>query len=199
MNRQLIIFVKNPIKGNVKTRLAITIGDEEALEVYKKLLKHTLAIIAKTDTEKHVFYADFINKDDLWNGCNKVLQQGNDLGERMKNAFQEIFQNGFLHKAIIIGSDCAMLNEQHIQLAFEKLDSHDVVIGPAQDGGYYLLGMKALQPFLFEEMPWSTSDLLNLTIKKCNENKLGVFELPQLSDLDNNKDWNEQKHLLDAY
>ena len=145
----LIIFVKNAVKGKVKTRLAATIGDEKALEIYQILVQHTFDITIALPVNKAVFYSDFL-QEDIWSPAfyENFVQSGTDLGERMYQAFQQGFATGY-EQVCIIGSDCYELTEQIIQQAFEKLELTDVVIGPAEDGGYYLLGMKGLHETIF--------------------------------------------------
>lgn len=143
MNYALIIVIKNPILGKIKTRLAATIGNVAALKVYKKLLTHTQKISLLNNADKFLFYANFLQKEDKWLNDKfiKQLQKGNGLGVRMYNAFVSTFSNK-CKKAIIIGSNCIDLNAAVIEGAYLLLDDSDVVIGPAKDGGYYLLGMK---------------------------------------------------------
>ena len=196
MNHTLIIFTKNLVFGKVKTRLASSVGNDKAFEIYKLLITHTHAITHQLSMNKIVFYSDEIEADDLWgNDYKKQLQVGNDLGERMLNAFEFSFQksNG---KAIIIGCDCPQLTTQIINHAFEQLDNCDVIIGPAEDGGYYLLGMKKLHEQLFANIEWSTNKVLTATIKRCNENKLSYNLLPTLNDVDEENDLQYMNTLL---
>jgi len=189
MKNQLIIFAKNPVLGKVKTRLASTIGDKKALEVYKELLDHTCSIASKVDVEKKVYYSDFINNDDLWNNANfeQELQHGNDLGKRMSNAFKETFKS-FNGKVVVIGTDCKELSTEIIDQAFSGLEYADIVIGPALDGGYYLIGMKSLEEKIFENIDWSTSAVLEQTIDKIDTKRLSFLLLKTLSDIDNEHD-----------
>jgi uncharacterized protein len=188
-NNALIIFVKNPVLGKVKTRLAKTLGDQKALEIYLELLSFTHKVTSGLDCGKFVFYADHVDQDDIWQngGYIKKPQSGKDLGERMQNAFQSVFEEGH-DKALIIGSDCAEITTEIIQEAFAHLEQKDVVVGPAKDGGYYLLGLKAMQGSLFQNMPWSSSEVLDLTLRKTNESGLTFSLLPELSDIDEEKD-----------
>lgn len=182
---QLIIFIKNPVKGKVKTRLAAGIGNDKALEIYLILIDHTLKIAAKTNSDKHLFFSDYLTED--YSGTTKNCQHGNDLGERMKNAFHSVMKGEEI-KTIIIGTDCAELNHEIITLAFEKLETHDLVIGPAIDGGYYLLGMKKYFPEIFIGIEWSTSEVLVQTIELANKNSKSVYLLPVLCDIDTEED-----------
>jgi rSAM/selenodomain-associated transferase 1 len=185
----LLIFTKNIVIGKVKTRLAATIGHEKALAVYDQLLKHTVFITKLLVIKKIVYYSSYIEKNDLWNPeyYLKKIQAGNDLGERMNNAFADAFQAGY-DKVIIIGTDCPGLNAELITDAFSLLDKHDIVIGPAEDGGYYLLGMKRLYSDLFKNIHWSTSIVFEETKKQCVALSLDFCLLPTLSDVDEEKD-----------
>lgn len=189
-SRLLIIFIKNLEKGRVKTRLAATLGDDRALDVYKKLTGLTRSVALSSDADKQVWYSRFIPDKDEWNEADfeKKLQQGKNLGARMKDAFTRAFQNGY-KKAVIIGSDCAELTPRLLNEAYFELDSHDVVIGPSKDGGYYLLGMNALYGSLFEDIPWSTPQVLPSTIEVTKKLRLNIHLLPVRNDVDNEEDW----------
>ncbi|MBT8184216.1 MAG: TIGR04282 family arsenosugar biosynthesis glycosyltransferase [Eudoraea sp.] len=161
----LLIFTRNPELGKCKTRLAATIGERAALEVYKFLLKHTVSITANLKTDKTVYYSENIRENDIWpkEVFNKQLQQGEDLGTRMLNAFRNGFDAGY-DRIIIIGSDIYDLSEADLKLAFKLLREKDYVLGPALDGGYYLLGMKRLNPTLFQNKDWGSATVLSSTI-----------------------------------
>jgi hypothetical protein len=187
LKNALIIFVRNPVLGKVKTRLAAGIGDEKALQVYQHLLQHTQSITKNLSVTKFVYYADEINEDDVWNGFEKRKQQGNDLGERMLYAFEEILETGF-SKICIIGSDCFELTTGIIFDAFEKLDTADVIIGPVMDGGYYLLGTNRLIPEFFTNKTWSTATVFADTLKDAAALNIRVTQLPLMNDIDTEKD-----------
>ncbi len=189
MKEALLIFAKNAEAGKVKTRLAATMGDETALAIYNQLLLHTASQTQALRVDKFLFYSNYIDDGDVWNrNCyHKEVQQGNDLGERMKNAFTFLFPKGY-DKAVIIGTDCPGLSEEIISNAFDHLNSHDVVIGPAEDGGYYLLGMTQPYTTLFENIRWSTDTVLEKTIGKCESLHLSYQLLPLLNDIDEEKD-----------
>lgn len=184
MNKNLLlIFTRNPELGKCKTRLAKTIGQENALSIYKMLLEHTAKITATAICDKAVYYSVKIRENDLWDNTifQKHQQRGTDLGQRMKNAFKKSFENNY-HKVLIIGSDLYDLEAKHIQKAFEALNHNDVVIGPAQDGGYYLLGMKELQPYIFENKKWGTATVREETLNDLKTKK--VAQLETLNDID---------------
>ena len=181
----LIIFVRNPVLGNVKTRLAKDLGDEKTLAVYRLLLQHTLDITLPLPCEKFVYYADEPEAQDIWNrpGYIKKQQSGNDLGERMLLTFSELFEQGY-KRVLIIGSDCYQLSTNMLERAITILDTHSAVLGPANDGGYYLLGMNTLLPDLFINKPWSSDAVAALSIADFNNHGLTYSLLDELSDVD---------------
>ncbi len=162
----LIIFTKNPERGKVKTRLARDIGDQRALEIYKFLLEHSYTITSSLQISKRVYYSEEIASDDLWDNDDfeKRLQKGEDLGIRMENAFREGFRDGF-KRVIIIGSDLYEIETNDLLMAFSELENHNYVIGPARDGGYYLLGMNSLNSDIFKNKKWSTSTVFQETLE----------------------------------
>ena len=180
----LIVFVKNPVTGKVKTRLAKSIGNEKALEAYLLLLSLTKKAAQESNCTKHVFYSDEII-DDEWSPLqfSKHLQAGASLGEKMENAFAELFALG-AKRAIIIGSDCPEISAELIDQAFEILTTKNAAIGPANDGGYYLLGMNQIQPSFFADKQWSTDTVFEDTVVDLMENRLTYGLLPKLSDVD---------------
>lgn len=185
----LIVFIKNPELGKVKTRLAKTLGDEKALAIYQALLKHTRETALQLDVSRMLYYSSFIPEEDEWSeeDFQKYIQYGEVLGERMYYAFEDALT---VHdKAVIIGSDCASLTPEIVQEAFDQLDRFPFVIGPAQDGGYYLLGMKRLQIELFTQIPWSTEQVFPETMARINALGKMAYQLPELSDIDLEEDW----------
>lgn len=183
----IIIFTRNPELGKVKTRLAQAIGNEAALNIYKFLLEHTEKTIRTIDCDKAIYYSEKVRYEDLWDNAifEKYLQQGTDLGDRMLNAFQSGFHNGY-KKLIIVGSDLPDLSMAHINTAIKKLNDYDVVIGPAKDGGYYLLGLNTLLPQLFQNKAWGTSSVLSDTLADLTNET--VFLLEELNDIDTLED-----------
>ena len=184
MHKNLIItFTRNSELGKVKSRLAKDIGEASALEVYKLLLEHTKNVLLRLDCDKAVYYSVKIRENDIWDSeiFSKHQQSGNDLGERMQNAFKNGFKKGYKN-IIIVGSDLYDLNAEIINTAFKKLESHDNVIGPAVDSGYYLLGMKTLHPSVFKINNWGTQTVYKQTISKLNTNS--VYVLDTLNDID---------------
>ncbi|MEY4902229.1 MAG: hypothetical protein RLZZ292_44 [Bacteroidota bacterium] len=185
----LLIFIKNPILGKVKTRLAATVGNDEALAIYTILLNYTRRLTEQVKAARFLFYSDFVAENDGWATTHfiKKVQHGNDLGDRMFHAFEEGLVTH--SKSVIIGSDCATLTLEIIDAAYTNLDQYDVVIGPANDGGYYLLGLKKANRVLFENIIWSSEQVLAQTIERINNQNLSYSLLPMLSDVDTEEDW----------
>jgi rSAM/selenodomain-associated transferase 1 len=183
----LIIFTRNPELGKVKTRLSSKIGDAAALRIYNFLLEHTKFITHDLDVEKRVYYSDHINKNDLWHEpiYSKWLQNGNSLGDRMHQAFQEGYEDDFTN-IILIGSDLYDLNKSDLENAFEKLRHDEIVIGPAKDGGYYLIGMKQTIDGLFKNKKWGSSTVLKETLQCLNGKSISL--LPKKNDIDHYED-----------
>lgn len=182
-NNLIITFTRNPELGKVKSRLAKSIGEASALDVYKLLLKHTESVLRDLDCDKAVYYSVKVRAHDIWDSkiFQKHQQIGDDLGKRMYHAFENGFKNGY-KKIIIVGSDLYDLNTKLIEVAFQELDNHDNVIGPAEDGGYYLLGMKTLNKSIFNIKNWGSETVYKQTVSKLNRNSLYVLET--LNDID---------------
>lgn len=194
----LIIFTRNPELGKCKTRLAKTLGDQAALEIYKYLLNHTAQTSKKVSVDRFVFYSNQIMSNDIWNSdfFIKKSQTGTDLGERMENAFSELFQLGY-EKCLIIGSDLLDLNAEIISEGFQKLNQHDYVIGPALDGGYYLFGMKKLHPKIFKNKAWGTESVREETLNDLQDYNLHL--LKTLNDIDTFEDMAHYQQLKQFY
>jgi len=175
----LLIFIKNIEKGKVKTRLAATVGDDRALAIYQELLKHTRNIALTVDVERYLFYSQFIEENDKWlkKDFQKLLQIQGGLGEKMSAGFEHVFQKH--EKVVIVGSDCA----------FRILDEKDFVVGPAIDGGYYLIGMRQFSPTIFQNIEWSTAEVFPKTIEIIRNMGKTYGLLPELSDIDYEEDW----------
>lgn len=173
----LLIFTRNPELGRCKTRLAAAVGDKTALEIYKFLLEHTVEITAQLGVHKEVHYSEEIWENDIWDNdtYSKKLQTGIDLGERMANAFKAGFNAGY-KKIIIIGSDMYDLNQVDLEGAFETLEKTDFVVGPAMDGGYYLLGMKTYTQALFSNKSWGSDSVLKDTLKNLEDERFELLE-----------------------
>lgn len=187
------IFLKLPVAGNVKTRLGKTIGMEKAAEIYKKLAEKNIfdCISNKYDTFFCIEPYSELNHFKNWLGTdNKFINQcGFDLGDRMINCFYEIFEFGY-DKCIISGSDIIGLSAKIIEPAFIELESADCVIGPAEDGGYYMLGFKSssFEISLFKNMEWSTDKVYNESISRLLKSGRTYAATLILPDIDTEDD-----------
>lgn len=186
-NNLLLIFTRNPELGKVKKRLAATVGHKAALEIYQLLLRHTATVAAPLDADKEVYYSEYIPREDNWNEAvfSKKLQEGADLGERMEQAFREGFDAGY-EKIVIIGSDLYDVDTTCLSQAFDALERSDYVLGPATDGGYYLLGMKALHEKIFKNKSWSSDNVFRETLTELEPNKVTILE--ERNDIDHYED-----------
>jgi len=185
----LIIFYRNPELGKVKSRLAVTIGEERALAIYLLMAAHARTTALTIPVDKVVYYSRFIDTEDNWlnSDFQKRLQYGEDLGAKMKNGFEESFSAGY-ESVCIIGTDCLELTNDILKEAFESLKRHDAVVGPAVDGGYYLLGMNKMIPELFNNKKWSTSTVRDDTIEDLKLLQCSYHLLPVLHDVDRESD-----------
>ena len=179
-------MAKPPVLGRAKSRLAADVGPEVALEVYQRLLAHTLnqardyggaaRVFRAFDAADYKGFADFA----------PVLQQGEGLGERMAHAFTE---TGC--PALMIGTDCPGVTTVLLHQAAHALETADVVVGPANDGGYYLIGLRQWQPGMLEGIPWSTAGVMQATLDQASRLGLKVTRLPELVDIDTFADLKE--------
>jgi uncharacterized protein len=185
----LIIFVKTPVKGRVKTRLARTIGDENALNVYRRLIDHTCFVAGKAEADTEIWCSDPGGAQFEWGvpGAEVKVQILGSLGEKMNYSFKEAFDNGY-KRVVIIGSDCYEITSGHINDAFQYLEKSDVVIGPSVDGGYYLLGMNSWYPNLFKNISWSTTVVYQQTLLRVSEEEYSILLLETLNDIDTIED-----------
>ena len=194
----LLVFARVPALGRVKSRLAAGVGPPAALAVYRELLAITNAAILAAGVPATVWLADTATivptaaEAREWAAHAICGQPEGDLGERMTAAFAAAFAAG-AGRVAIIGTDCPGLRAAHLTEAFAALATADVVIGPATDGGYYLLGMNKLQPDLFRNKTWSTDSVLAETLADAHRLGLRVALLPELRDVDTAADlvaWN---------
>ena len=193
----LMIFAENPEPGKVKTRLARTLGDNKALYIHLKLLEHTHAVAEKVDADKVIYYSDRIEEFGVLDYYKfpKELQKGDSPGARMNSAFGHSFAMGYA-KVIMVGSDCHELSDEIISTAFKNLDDHDAVVGPAKDGGYYLIGMRRHYPHVFRDKSWTAEDVLLDTILDFKKLKLSYVLLPALRDVDEVEDLGELRKFI---
>lgn len=181
-----ILFLKYPVCGAVKTRLARTLGDDLTYELYSCFLADIAAMAYEVNAETVIIYEG--PEDATFPGfpsAHVIRQRGSDIGERMYNAFTDVFALGF-KRAALIGSDIPDLPARVINQAFERLASADVVLGPGTDGGYYLIGCNrdTLCESMFSGIPWSMDAVLPETLKRVVEAGLVCAQLEPWSDID---------------
>lgn len=185
----LVVFVKNTAPGQVKTRLARAVGDERAVDIYHKLVEHTYNVINEVQSKVIIAFSDYIPDQlpDLSKDISYIVQPQGDLGNRMRETLDHVLAS---HQyAILIGSDCPQLKKRHIDQAFEALKKNDAVIGPAEDGGYYLIGFAGVSCDVFSDMLWSTSDVLDQTLARLRSQGFKFELLDELRDVDTIEDW----------
>lgn len=183
----LQVFAKTPIKGQVKTRLIADLGEEGAYEAYKQLLEKSLTLATQSiyqtelwchPNQQHTYFKQAASKHTL----NLHDQCGDDLGERMHFAMQNALQTK--EAVVLMGCDCPALTKDYINLAFEALQLADVVLGPAEDGGFVLIGCKKTAPLMFKEVTWGESSVLDSTLVSLQQCGLTHHLLPTLWDVD---------------
>lgn len=194
MKERLIIFTRYPEPGKTKTRMIPALGAEKAAALQRQMTEHTLIQVRELQNRPITVEVRFAGGDMTrmaqWLGLDLVYQsQGEgDLGTRMARSLDLAFQNDIDH-AVIIGTDCPGLNAQIMAEAFRLLhQSHDLVLGPALDGGYYLLGLRYFIPELFININWGTAEVLQQTVEIANQLKLSIAYLPDLADVDRPED-----------
>jgi rSAM/selenodomain-associated transferase 2/rSAM/selenodomain-associated transferase 1 len=187
--RAVAVFCKLPSPGSVKTRLAASIGDGDAVKIYKRMVQHTLEQVHKCNAHGRtlIFYAPETAEPAMreWLGKRHRFfpQHGGDLGDRMLDAFRRAASNG-VRELLIIGTDCPGLTTSHLDQAFRALSDHDIVLGPTRDGGYFLIGADRPLPCLFKEIAWSTGAVFEQTMAIAARESLHVAQLEKLTDVD---------------
>lgn len=192
--RALIIFTRNPVAGRVKTRLARAVGDERALAIHNELVGITARMTGKlpASIDCHLFFDDAVPASDPWTGrrCHSHVQaKSADLGDRMLDAFQRLFTIGY-QSVVIIGTDCPYLDAPLVASAFTGLETNEMVIGPARDGGFYLLGVKEMSALQFAGITWSTSSVFEEFMDATPVGKSEVCVLETLEDIDDIQAYN---------
>ena len=189
----LLVFLRAPEKGRVKTRLAREIGDKKTLALYEKFVQKTLMAVEKSGMEYRIcfFPADKKALVEDWLGPGHVYmpQIGDDLGQRMDNALSRVFDQG-AQKAVLVGTDIPDISANQFLRAQNLLEQNDVVIGPSFDGGYWLIGFHrdGFYPGLFHHVDWGTDSVFSSTIEKCKLADLSTGILPTLQDIDTLED-----------
>ncbi len=187
--RVILLFIKGPIKGLVKSRLAVDLGQDAALELYRNFVLDSIETIRKTGCAFRIFFYPAWTRHAvtvlLGPQYQCMAQEGRDLGERMEHAFSRVFSEGW-HRAVLMGSDIPDLTADVILDAFESLQANDVVIGPAEDGGYYLIGFNdsTFAPRIFNGIAWSTNTVFPATIEKLKSYPARIHFAPRWRDVD---------------
>ena len=185
----VILFVRSPERGKVKSRLAAAIGEEMALEIYKGCVLDIMETLKKGRYPFRIFFYPGNAKEKVTNWLGKDFtyspQKGSDIGKKMENAFVQSFSEGS-ERAVLIGSDIPDLPNSLIHRAFLSLDKSEAVLGPASDGGYYLIGFKknSFLPYVFHGIPWSTPSVYQETIEVFRRSNYRVHILRQWNDVD---------------
>ncbi len=195
MKKALIIFVKAPLPGTVKTRLQKDLGRDETVRVYKSFITEITSqyagmrgfdrLLGCAPAKDHEFLKEIAEK----NKMKTFDQRGSDLGKKIVNAFKDYFKKGYTD-VILIGSDSPTIPKEFIRKAFRALEKNDFVVGPCCDGGMYLVGArKKIESRLFQNIPWDTSDVLNMVLEKLYRYKIQFSMLPFWYDVDNIDDF----------
>jgi uncharacterized protein len=195
MKQAIIVFQKNPKEGQTKTRLAATIGHPNAMRVYSELVRHAHACIKPLEVDKFLYFSDFVENDPRWADYNCRVQSKHDLGLRMKNALDEVLSEGY-SSAVLIGTDCYHLTTEILQEAFLSLENNDYCIGPALDGGYYLIACTHTDSEVFEGKEWSTETVFQEACESIASIGKTLHRLPALSDVDVESDLGELRKCL---
>lgn len=192
-DRCILLFVKYPEKGSVKHRLSVDLSEEIVQEIYTCFVRDTLSTVQNIDAQLMICFlpVDALERFRLWLGSTLLFlpQKGQDLGERMKNSFLSAFTKGF-RCVILMGSDSPDLPEKFLKKAFTELQTHDMVLGPSSDGGYYLIGFRdtTFDPGMFDDVQWGTPSVLAETIRNAKRTQHHVCLLPVWSDVDTASD-----------
>ena len=192
MDASLIVVAKKPEPGFTKTRLCPPFTLQEAAQFYRCLMLDTLELAARVQDVEHCLAYDPIEAHSYFQnlvpeGFSLIPQQGVDLGERLANTLADRFHQGY-RKVVVMNSDGPTLPLPHIEQAFRQLQHYDVCLGMGHDGGYYLIGMKKMQPELFENIAWSSDRVIFQTLDACRRLQLKVFRLPRWYDVDVGED-----------
>ncbi len=189
-SQQLLIFTRFPVPGQTKTRLIPALGEEGAADLQRHLTEHMVQLAQQFKlihpiAVTIVYTGGTAAQMQQWLGADLDYspQRSGNLGDRLEQAFQAAFDQGS-NKVIVIGIDCPFITVELLKTAFDALNSHDVVIGPALDGGYYLLGLNAPNPSYFQNIDWSTAQVYSQTLAKIQQNGDRYSSLPPLPDID---------------
>lgn len=200
MSKQVLVFLRKPVLGKVKTRLSAEIGEDKALEIYLWLMGITHSAIKNLDAGIHLYFDNLEGILPDWvNSYSSYIQKGNDIGERMSVALMDRFYLEPESNILLIGSDCPELKRSTIEAAFKELEDKDLVTGPAKDGGFYLIGMKKWHEGLWKNIIWSSEEVYPTLLRNIKALNLTLFELPTKSDIDTYRDFIPFQGAFEAY
>ena len=189
----VVVMAKRPVEGKVKTRIAKDVGHQKAIQIYQELLNITKTTLDKTSLAVSIYQDDL--EELIWpkgKNYNFFKQTQGHLGARMLNAIENELKK--FNKVLLIGADCPYLSEAHLMEAIKILSHKDSVIGPAQDGGYYLIGFKSMPSSdVFNSVKWSSETVFTKTLENLSNLNLTVGLLDMLKDIDEIEDWREYK------
>jgi rSAM/selenodomain-associated transferase 1 len=191
VSQKLVDMVKAPREGTVKTRLARSLGPASACQAYRELVDCLMSSLAGLSTvELRYTPDDAVNEMAPWlaKGWSALPQGEGDLGRRLHSAVLQSFADGPA-RLVIVGSDCPWVTPEDIYEAWNELTDHDLVLGPARDGGYWLIGLNQPQPALFDDITWSSKLVFQQTVDRARGLGLKVHCLRALSDVDEEADW----------
>lgn len=188
------VFAKPPLPGLVKTRLIPDIGAAAAARVYRYCLEHTLGVVRQSGLDYQLFLSEACTEP-LFEDEQYLLQKGEDLGARMLNALQSLLRHS-PDGAMIIGSDCLDMRSEHLQRAAASLANHELVLLPAIDGGYALIGCREIDPELFRNLRWSTDQVYQQTVDNARRLNYRVDRLDSVRDIDRLQDLEHYPELL---
>jgi rSAM/selenodomain-associated transferase 1 len=189
---RLIVFIRAPRAGSVKTRLAAGLGADGACAAYRQLIDHLMPAVRASGHSVELRHTPDDAGDELsrWRepGWDLAPQGAGDLGARLERAFGDSVAAGY-ERTLVVGTDCPYVTAIDLREAATALDSHEVVIGPASDGGYWLIGMRGLHRGLFRAIPWSSEEVTPVTLQRAQSGNLAVHRLRELGDIDTLPDW----------
>lgn len=207
-SEEVIIFTRYPEPGKVKTRLVPYLGAEQSARVHRLLAEQIIQLVLPLKQMRPVRISLFytggtLQKMENWLKKSIILaeQQGENIGHRMAAALRSAWLRG-AHRAVLIGSDCPSIDADLLDQALDRLQNHDVVLGPTYDGGYYLIGLNSNLPvetfdILFHDIDWGTNKVFHQTIQKAEKNLLSVSTLTSLHDIDRPEDLEYFSHYSD--
>jgi rSAM/selenodomain-associated transferase 1 len=185
---RILVFAREPVAGKVKTRLQASLGPDGCLRLYQALLARAVALAEResvapwqlwvSSNPNHKYFISLCNKSDIY------LQEGPDLGARMDHASRFVLGQEQVDSVLIIGSDCPLLTPDYLARALSALEQHELVLGPAEDGGYVLIGLRQAQAALFSGLDWGTDRVLAQTLSIAEDLELSTDLLPVLWDVD---------------